>query len=266
MATKVEVVNAQELLKQAVPTGHWAFVSDADHSSAVAALAKLIGRESKQPSWQRRLAISTDAAKTYLLVVDSCHWREPSSVVPFDDADSYATTALPVALPLEVGVQLLQSEANPELELARRRAKAAAREAARVERNRAEIARSRAEAAEIARVEQERIDCRADNWAKLSPLEKFAARLALAVEKADPSLAAGIRAAIDAPTSDDAYPRARWFEGFPRILEDQRVAQVYAALPKEQEFALRMQYGHNPATIVAAWEALRAANQKTRAA
>jgi hypothetical protein len=230
--------------------------------AAVAALAKAVGRLSKQPSYQRRLACTVDG-NTFLLVIENCRWREPRSIVPFDDADAFACAGVPVALPIESAVQLLQSDdANPEKELARRRAKAAAREAATAERHRKEIEASRAEAERLQKAEEERVSFKAAAWAKLNPLEKFAARLAVAVEKDNPSLAAGIRAAIDAPVSDDAFPRARWFESLPRILEEQRVAAVFETIAPDQRWELKMQFGPSPAAIVKAFEAQRA--QKSR--
>jgi hypothetical protein len=263
---KKNEIDAQAALRNAVPAGHYRYINDDEHAAAVAALAKIIGkRPAALPSWQRRLAITADG-KTFLLVIDGCHWREPSSIVPFDDSDTYATTALPVALPLELGIQLLQSEANPELELARRRAKAKAREDARIERNRKEIEASRAEGERIQKAAQERIDCKADAFAKLSPLAQFAARLALMVEKRDKDLASDIRVSIDAPVNGESFPRGSWWVGLDRTLEDQRVAQVFELIPAEMRFALKMQHGPSPAVIVRAYETLRAANGKSKAA
>jgi hypothetical protein len=251
-------VNAQELLKQAVSVGHWRFVNDDEHPAAVAALAKVIGRESKQPSWQRKLAVKADGSQ-FLIVIDDCP-RHPGTI-NWHDTMPEALKAIPTALPVAVGVQLLQSDANPEKELERRRALAKKREDEAAERQRAEIAKSRAEAAELQRIAQERVDCRADVWAKLAPLAQFGARLALMIEKRDKDLAADIRACVDA--SDD-FPRGSWWVGLDRIMEAQRVADVLASIPEQSRVLLKIQHGNNPAKIVAAWDAMRA--QKSVAA
>jgi hypothetical protein len=256
MATKVETSPA-ELLKHPIPIGHWRFVNDDEQPAAVAALAKVIGRESKQPSWQRRLAVKADGSQ-FLIVIDDCP-RNPGSI-NWNDTMPEALKAIPTALPVPVGVQLLQSDASPEKELDRRRALAKKREDEAAERQRAEIAKSKAEAAERQRVDQERADFRADAWTKLGPLERFVARLALAVERHDPILAAGIRAAIDAPTNDDAFPRGSWWQGLDKTLEAIRVAEVFETMPGEMRALLKVQHGNNPSKVVAAYEAMRAQN------
>jgi hypothetical protein len=165
-------------------------------------------------------------------------------------------------LPIAEAVALLNSDASPELELARRRAKAKTREDARVERNRKEIEASRAERDRLEREAQTRVQFRADTWPKLSPLQQILARLALMAEKRDPDLASDIRACVDADASD--FPRGQWWTGLAKTMEGIRVTDVLESIPSETRFALKMQHGNNPAKIVKAWEFLRA--QKSRAA
>jgi hypothetical protein len=248
-------VNAQELLKQAVPTGHWRYILDNEHPAAIEALKAVLGREAKLPSWQRRLAVTADGA-TFLIVIDDCRWRHPSSIAGWNELDVLNTTGLPTALPIEAAVQLLNSDQSPEKELQRRRALAAERDLKVAERARIEAEKARAEVAEVNRERQARLDNRADIWEKLNPLQQFGARLALAVEKRDPKLAADIRTSVDASPSD--FPLGQWWTGLDRTMEAIRVAAVYEIIPIETRTLLKLQHGPYPAKIVAAWEAMRA--------
>jgi hypothetical protein len=260
MATKVET-NPAELLKLAIPVGHWAFCADEQHPAAVAALAKVIGRESKQPSWQRRLAVTADG-KTFLIVVDDCP-RNPGSI-NWHDTMPEALRAIPVALPLELGVQLLQSDASPEKELERRRAQAKAREEAVAARHRAEIEASNLERDRLEREAQTRVQFKADVWPKLSPLQQVFARLALSLAERDPKIAADIRCALDAEASD--FPKGTWWIGLDNTLESIRVAEVFSTMPGELRGLLKVKVGNVPRLVVAEYEAMRATNQKSRAA
>ena len=258
MATTTE--SNPKLAKLLIPTGHWRFVTDAEHGPAIAALAKVVGaREAKFPSLQRRLAVRADGSE-FLLTFNDCLHRDPNNISW--DVGSPPTQSFPTALPIAEAVELLNSEASPEKELARRVALADARTAKENERRRIESEKLRAESAAHARAEQERADFRADSWAKLSPLQQSLARLALAVAERDPKFAEAIRAAADADPSD--FPRAQWWAGMPRFLEAQRVDAVLATIPSETRTLLKIQHGPLPAAIVKGWELLQEQRGKAR--
>ena len=123
MATTTE--SNPKLAKLLIPTGHWRFVTDAEHGPAIAALAKVVGaREAKFPSLQRRLAVRADGSE-FLLTFNDCLHRDPNNISW--DVGSPPTQSFPTALPIAEAVELLNSEASPEKELARRVALADAR-------------------------------------------------------------------------------------------------------------------------------------------
>lgn len=179
-------------------------------AACIAELARLIGKkEASSPEWTRRLCVLRDSGTAALLVNHAILCADLGMAVN----DPHVLVGVPVALPLAEAVALLQSPENPELELVRRqrfvdetRAKA---------RQRAETAdaEGRAKAQAAAKAKVERAEFRADAWEGLTEVQRFVARLALAVASADPSLAATIRGVVRESLAGDDFPRAQWWTG-----------------------------------------------------
>ena len=139
-------------------------------------LAKLVGKESRLPSWQRRLGVLLDKPGEWLLSIEALG---PSWV---EWLQHYPSEAITVAVPMAIGVAILQSANSPETEFKRRRDLHEQYRAGEAEKARIAAAKRDAEIAETQRKDNERQQFRADAWAQLSPMERFAARLALMVE------------------------------------------------------------------------------------
>jgi len=248
---------ACEIVGHALPRERWREPTNDEAAAGLQVLGKLVGKaEAASPTWVRRLAVTADG-KAWLLMVNGSmvnQWPLP----PF---------GWPAALPMGEAVELLQSDRNPELELERQLAQARKQQDEAAERTRRTRARQQAEAEARARLEQERRDFRAAEWTLLVGWQRFACRLALAVEGAIPELARAIRAAVAAelvPDKADSFPRGVWFEGLGvegldegqreaagRLAQGERDAWTVATVPADKLTALEFLRGPNPREIAA---------------
>jgi hypothetical protein len=258
------------IMAAAVPAGLWRLVTDEEHPQAIAALTKLIGREAKLPSWQRRLGTMSDG-KGWILAIDAL---SPLYASP---APSAKVTTIRIGLPLAIGVEVLQSANSPEAEATRRQK--AHEEHLKAEAEAKRIADEKA-AAEVARTRKEREDranFRADDWAAATPLERFCGLLALAVEKRDPKLAADVRAACAGAQNATDFPKAAWFEGIGVVERLQpakdaealkratwRAEQLIMTIPTDRLALLEVKHGkENVLAIVEEWERIRGSVPRT---
>jgi len=242
----------------------WRAVADSELSEAIAALSALLPKKTAaSPSWTRRLARMRDGS-AFLLVLQGAppHFGEWHP-----DMNPGGAVAVPMAFTLADGVRLLQAKDNPEVELARR--------IALMEKHRAEQAAKRqatkdAEAAvkaARAKAADEAKRFHAAAWAALPGPLRAMARLALAVEKREPELAADLRLAVAASLrADDAsdFPRAPWWEGIdltavPKALtvEEQRDQATIAEIPHDKLVLLRCLVGNEPAAIAKRWREIQ---------
>jgi len=257
-----------------VPAGRWRMCTDEEHAEAAVVLAKLVGKEARLPRWSRRLAVLLDR-REWLLVLDALppSWEVWHAYSP--------PVAVTVAVPLESGVAILQSPNSPETELARRRDGHEAYRNAEAEKARIVAEKQAAEAAEKQRVQRERYDFKADRWAQLSPMERFAARLALLAEaRGDKALAGDVRVAIASAGDEKDFPRSiSWWAGIEQSAglqaADAREAElaafarrskaegICARIPSQTRLLLGIQHGPNNFEAIAeAWEALESQRQQ----
>lgn len=251
-----------QILNTAVPNTRSRAPTDDEIAAGQQELAKVIGKkDAALPSWTRRLVLAADG--TWLLKVDGITGVWPSPGCGF-----------PIALSIPDAVELLRSAQNPEiaLEHARQaRAKEAADEAERQRQRKAELARARAAKEKL---ERERADFKADEWAMLNSFQRLGVRLALAVENRDPELAADIRAAVAASLATDDvgdFPRATWHTGLGldkltktqqqaalMVAEAERDEHIVATVPSADRAHLRLMRGaHNSRDMAEAVRSLR---------
>jgi hypothetical protein len=198
------------------------FVTEKELPSATESLGDLIGHtEAAQQCWQRRLCV-VDGVFGLMLQTPALMIRQSDvfyAIAP--EVEGGALTAwlrvLPLAFPLAEGVALLQSEANPEAEIERRRLIVEKRNSTR-----AEIAAKRQRASDqAAEANRESTDFRQADWERgLTELGRFATGLALLVEKRDPALANDLRGLVAngsqsrdgrTPSSGLRFPRLAWW-------------------------------------------------------
>jgi hypothetical protein len=249
----------------AVKNGFWRYPLDHELPALVDALAKLVGREAKIVSWQRRLACTSDGTSPLIIVNAPARVTSPNCddhIQPWRDPQNLAVTQL--VLPISDAVELLASPHNPELEIERRAklCQAHAEDEQRKAKTRAEAnaAREKAEAAAA----KERLDYKADLWERMDPLQQCFLRLAVAVEGKDKALAASIRSVVNtsiqeavAGTPPD-FPRATWDAGLswpapPRGNRPARssfsfasAADICAQIPAERMKFFRIVHGLGP--------------------
>ncbi len=253
----------------AIRAGYWRYPTDSELPALVDQLAKLIGRESKLASWQRRLAIFTSDGQTPLLVVNA-----PAIVTSEFAGDHMSPWTNPrtsetvqLVFPLADGVELLASPHNPELEI-ERRAQLCAKHAEEERRKREEatkVAKAAQEQAEA--LAKERTAFRADDWEqKLSDDHRVLLALAVAIEGHAPKVASGIRATVKAALAGPLpFPRVTWWDGVdwpkpkkgaPRVAWGMHgsAAKVIASIPPDKLQLLRIRHGFdNDQAVAAAW-------------
>jgi hypothetical protein len=267
--------------KAAIPAGRWRFVTDAEHADAVAALAEIVGKKTAaMPSWQRRLGVRTDGTEGFALAIE----------IPLIGirGERYFGSAIPpkfstVAYALSVGVAILQSSLNPEIELADRRAQHAEFLAEQDRKRAAEAEALRKHHADRAAAEQERATCRAGDWGLLARLERFATRLALAVESRDPALAADLRSIVAQSLTEEGdgpetWPKTpAWFAGLgletlspdrrqdlQNGAADERMDAILRTVPPDKLPSLKLLHGSEKSALVRGWLALRHAILRER--
>ncbi len=263
----------EAIMKAATPAGRWRLCTDAEIAEALPALAKLIGKESKLPSWQRRLGVLLDKPGEWVLSIEALG---PSWV---EWLPHYPTAAITIAVPLAVGVSILMSPNSPEVEFKRRRDLHEAYRNAESEKARIAAAKRDAEIAETQRKDNERQQFRAAAWEQLSALERCAARLALLVGERDPQLATDIRAAIAGAGDTKNFPRTVWWKNMEgatglqaaaakeeqqaTFARRQRAEGILSHIPAKTRWILEVQHGQdNVEAQLAAWEQLQAQQAK----
>jgi hypothetical protein len=179
---------------------------------------------------------------------------------------------------MPIAIEMLKSPLNPELELADRRKKQAAYNAQQAKQRAADAASLAAKHQERAKLEQEARDWRASDWLMLNGLQRFAARLALAVESRDSKLAADLRGIVAQSLAGDepeAFPRGHWFAGIGidslpqerrqdlvRAAQGEREAQAIEEIPRDKLSALKAMNGtDNRAGIITHWKRILKANK-----
>jgi hypothetical protein len=269
-------ITKESIAKAALPQSAWRPVRDEELEAAIDELTKLVSkREASKPTWTRRLGVLTNGGG-FVVSVDvprpvlMPEWQpHPEGVEPAVVVVGYA---------MRFAVSLLQSDLSPEIELAARRAQQAKFNAEQAKKRAAEAAALEAKRQARAKLEQEARDYRAEDWKLLSGLQRFAARLALAVEPRDSKLAADLRGIVAqslAGDEPDTFPRGNWFAGLGldglspqrrqdlvRAAQGERENIAIEEIPRDKLPPLRAMNGSdNRAGIVAHWRRILRANQ-----
>ncbi len=210
-------VDISEILATAIGPAGFRDLQDSEVEGASKALAKALGKTAPV-ALIRRLVVSSDGQRP-LLKLHGCWptWGEPR----------------PMAFPFKEGLEVLASPSNPENEVARRREQEQKWADAEKARNDAHLAASQAEMETRRQLSQARQDNHADWWALMAGWQRFAARLALAVEPHNAGLAEALRATVAQTLAggEDDFPRAPWWKGmgFESLPEERRRGLGYAA-------------------------------------
>lgn len=260
---------------------NWRAVTDDEVDGAIAELVKagVPKKEAVKPSWTRRLGVLKDGSAFVVTIELYCN---DVSGRYFPDQHGVPAYAV-VALPLQFAVDLLASDnhANPELELADRRKRFDSFQKAQAEKRAAEAKKLADANAQRDAENQLRSSCRADQWALLNSLERFAVRLSLAIENRDAELAGDLRAIVAhslAGNDGDAgsWPRTpSWFNGLGlENLSDERRQELSLSSQGEREIrqleqippgkkpALAAMAGNDRAAMLAHWNQIVAANRR----
>lgn len=257
--------------RHVLPQGRWRPIIDDELPAASAALAEIVGKkEAAKPTLARRLGVLIDGSGFVLTI------EIPADAIvgqTWHPGPAEAPKFTVAAFPLAVGVELLRSPGNPEIELTDRRRRYD-------EHLKGEAAKRAAEAkvitdlhAQQAREEQERASCRGGDWQLLGALERFAARLALAVESRDAGLAGDLRKLVAdrlAGLDDDveSWPHTpAWFkglalEGLPPerrqalAMQSQGEREIMAMeeIPRDKIPSLKLMTGDSRTGIIAYWK------------
>ena len=260
-----------EVERHVLPQSQWRPATDEEMPGALAALAEIVGKkEASKPSWARRLGVLLDGSGFVLAL------EVPDDQIvglPWHPGPSGPPKYTVCAFPLATGVELLQGPLSVEAELTDRRrryseylkaqdAKAAAQAKANADKQAAE-----------AKEEQERAACHGGEWAMLSALERFAVRLALALEPRDAELAGDLRKLVAdrlAGADDDveAWPRNQaWANGLglealpPERRQDlalqaqgEREIMAMETIPRDKIPSLQIMTGNSRTGIIAQWK------------
>jgi hypothetical protein len=244
----------------------------------VDALSKHVGRQARQPSWQRRLMVGvTDGAPLLSIeapVIPRLSEFCDDFIDPARSPINLASTT--VVLLMADACQLLESEWSPEKNLAARhaRAKKRADEAKAVAD--AKAAKAAAVAAEIARLEKENAEFHGDDFRdRLDDVQRLLVRVALAVSPRDKHLAAAIRGAVNDSLIAGGldFPRGPWFDGiefpkpkgypkFPSWGSWGSCEKVLARIPPDALHNLRLMHGDNDGAIARQWVLMCESNAK----
>ncbi|MGA7741182.1 MAG: hypothetical protein WBP56_14460 [Polyangia bacterium] len=260
-----------EVEKHVLMQSTWRQVTDEELPAALAALTEIIGKKTAaQPSMQRRLGIMRDGS-AYVLALEI-----PADAIigqPWHPSPNGPPQFTVCGFTIAKGLELLQGPLNPEAELTDRRRRYD-------EYQKAETAKRAAEARAIADVQAQRLNeeverqkCHAGEWALLNSLERFAARLALAVESRDAGLAADLRKLVAdrlAGADDDAeaWPRnPAWctglaLEGLPperrqalaMQSQGEREIMELETVPRDKLPSLRLMAGDSRTAVLAYWK------------
>jgi hypothetical protein len=248
----------------AVADGTWRFCTDAEITEATAALTKLVGREGKMPSWQRRLARRIDVPE-WLLTIESLY-PTPGTFPP-----TMPPTTRAIAVPLEVGVAILRSPNNPEPVIARLREAFSAWKLADEEKAAKREAEKRQNDTAERKLEIERVKYHAAEWCESTIDERFAILLAIATEKTPGDPAANVRAALAGSRKPGDFPRLEWWKGTglldrlnaPKTAEEEKRAQQ-AALAEMEKVPFRtrdllwIRHGSDYVAQLKTWKMLQA--------
>jgi hypothetical protein len=280
--TKDKKPNAQEVQNtinaHVIMQGRWRRLGDDELPEGLRALAAATSKkEANSPALARRLAILVDRSQ-YLLTID----------LPLTDiigavwhAGPLAPQFVVAAFPIAIALEILRADWNPERELADRR---------RRHQQYLDGERSKADAqtkdiadkqAAQAKEEQERAIFHAGDWRLLNGLERFAVRLALAVEGRDAALAADLRALVAqslAGADDDveAWPKnPGWFAGLglEALSAERRQALALEVvgerenrqleqIPRDRLPSLKLMAGNDRAAILSHWQQIVRLNRR----
>jgi hypothetical protein len=258
---------------------NWRAVTDDEVDGAIAELVKhgISRKEASKPSWTRRFGILKDGSAYVVTIELYCNDVSGRYFPDQHGVPAFST----VALPLQYAVTLLASAENPEHILAERRIAFDKYQKAQAEKRAAEAKKLADANAQRDAENQLRSSCRADQWALLNSLERFAVRLSLAIEKRDAELAGDLKAIVAhslAGNDEDAasWPRnAKWFAGLGlEALSPERVQCLTLASQGEREIrqlesippgkkpALAAMAGNDRAAMLAHWNQIVAANRR----
>ncbi|MGC9986685.1 MAG: hypothetical protein ABSF35_24095 [Polyangia bacterium] len=274
--TAMEIHLAVE--KHVLMQSTWRQVTDEELPAALAALTEIIGKKTAaQPSMQRRLGIMRDGS-AYVLALEI-----PADAIigqPWHPSPNGPPQFTVCGFPIAKGVELLAGPLNPEAELTDRRQRYD-------QYLKGETAKRAAEAKAIADTQAQRLNeeverqkCHAGEWALLNSLERFACRLALAVESRDAGLAADLRKLVAdrlAGTDDDAeaWPRnPAWASGLglealsaerrqdlAMMAQGERENATMETIPRDRLPSLKVMTGNSRTGIIAQWRAFTRANR-----
>jgi len=262
-------VTKESIAKSALPQSAWRPVRNEELDAAIDELTKLISKkEAVKPTWTRRLGVLTNGSGFVLGIDVAAPVLAPMWHCDPSGAEPHFFT---VGYPLGFAAEMLKSPLNPELELAERRKKQAAFNAQQASKRAADAEAFEAKRQENAKEAQARADYHAEDWLMLNGLQRFAARLALAVESRDKALALDLRAivaqSLAGDDEPDAFPRGNWFAGLgieslaPHHRQDlllaaqgERENAALEQIPRDKLPSLKLMNGpENRAGIVAHW-------------
>jgi hypothetical protein len=197
------------------PIANFRRPSDDELPGLVDTLADAIGERAELPSWQRRLAIGDgnevlllcDVPLTWISTGDTAHDTAPEPGPPLDAWLAFAQSAFP----LNAGLELLNSSESPEIELSRRRAILAKRDAIRAGVAAKKAAEEEAERKARAEAEERTKVWREGEWNKLSVEQRLLISVSLKVEGRDPILAADLREIAALRGGYAPLPKTQWW-------------------------------------------------------
>jgi len=279
--SKSPEINVESIRAAFIPPTAWRTVrGDSEIDAALAALAEIVGtKEASRPQWARRLGVRCDGAGHVLGIDVATPVLQPVWHVSPDGNEPVFHVA---GYPLAFAVALLESSLNPELELAERRKKQGEYNAQQAKKRAAEASADEARRQANAREAQARADFKADSWPMLNGLQRFAARLALAVEsRGDSKLASDLRGIVAQSLvgdDDEAFPRGTWFQALgldalsqerrqdlARVAQGERENAALEAIPRDKLPALKAMNGSdNRAGIILHWRRILRANLPAR--
>jgi hypothetical protein len=280
MATEAKPLSNERIAaiySHSLPPTAWRNLDDAEMPGAIEALVKagVPKKEAGTLSWTRRLVVSADGGTPLLAI----HGAYKCDVSPWP----VLSHGWPLVVGMAEGLELLNSERNPEAYKAERLELARKHQAEFDARDKRFMDALRAQAGAERKIEEERATYRADDWALLTSTQRLAAKLALAFQThGQAELAADLRKALTeslAPATADDFPRdPRWAEGIDfgtltparrnelaAIARGEREEADLVRIPVEKLSSLRAMYGSNNAAIIQHWGRLQDARKAREA-
>jgi hypothetical protein len=182
----------------------------------IEALAGFIGPEAAAlPSWARRVALDAGTGELLLLLDVPQLWVSPGSgealVAPEGQKLASWLASQQLAFPVDRAVALLAGSESPEAELVRRREVVRVRDEIRAAHQAEKDRKAEAERKEREEAEERTKRYREPAWAALTPEQRLALSMSLAIEARDPALAADLRSVAALQGGFCPLPKCQWW-------------------------------------------------------